>query len=69
MHQTWELAVFAFYSPAERDFLIQPRATYRVSDNFSTVLGANLFGGKSDATFFGQFDRNDNIYLTLRYDF
>ncbi len=68
-HQTWELALFAFYSPAERDYLIQPRAVYRVSDNFSTVLGANFFGGKRNTTFFGQFDRNDNIYLTLRYDF
>ncbi len=68
-HHTWELAIFAFYSPAERDYLIQPRAVYRVSDNFSTVLGANLFGGKRNTTFFGQFNRNDNIYLTLRYDF
>jgi hypothetical protein len=68
-HQTWELAIFAFYSPAERDYLIQPRATYRVSDKFSSVLGANLFGGKRNTTFFGQFGRNDNIYLTLRYDF
>ena len=68
-HHIWELALFAFYSPAERDYLIQPRAVYRVSDNFSAVLGANVFGGKRSTTFFGQFGRNDNIYLTLRYDF
>jgi hypothetical protein len=68
-HQTWELSLFAFYSRAERDYLVQPRASYRVSDNFSAVLGANFFGGKTRMTFFGQFDRNDNIYLTLRYDF
>ncbi len=68
-HQTWELAIFVFYSPAERDYLIQPRAVYKVSDDFTTVLGANLFGGKRNTTFFGQFGRNDNIYLTLRYDF
>ena len=68
-HHIWELAIFVFYSPAERDYLIQPRVVYRVSDNFTTVLGANLFGGKRDTTFFGQFGRNDNLYLTLRYDF
>jgi len=68
-HHIWELAIFAFYSPAEQDFLIQPRAVYRVSDNFSAVLGFNLFDGRKNTTFFGQFDRNDNIYLTLRYDF
>ncbi len=33
-HQTWELALFTFYSPAEQDYLIQPRVAYRVSDNF-----------------------------------
>jgi len=68
-HHSWELAIFAFYSPAERDYLIQPRVVYRVSDNFTSVLGANLFGGKRDTTFFGQFAHNDNLYLTLRYDF
>ncbi len=68
-HHIWELAIFAFYSPAEQDYLIQPRVVYRVSDSLNTVLGANLFGGKTDTAFFGQFARNDNIYLTLRYDF
>jgi len=68
-HQTWELSLFAFYSPVAQDYLIQPRAAYRFSDNFSTVLGANFFGGRTRTALFGQFDRNDNIYLTLRYDF
>jgi len=68
-HQTWELSLFAFYSPVAQDYLFQPRAAYRFSDNFSTVLGANFFGGGTRSAFFGQFDRNDNIYLTLRYDF
>ena len=68
-YQTWKLALFIFYSPAEQDYLFQPQAVYRVSDNFSAVLGANFFGGKTRTTFFGQFDRNDNVYLTLRYDF
>jgi hypothetical protein len=68
-HQAWELSLFAFYSPAEQDYLLQPRVAYRFSDNFSAVLGANIFGGKTRTTFFGQFDRNDNVYLTLRYDF
>ena len=68
-HKTWTLSLFAFYSPAEQDYLLQPQLHYRVSDNFSTTLGANVFGGEKPTTFFGQFDRNDNLYLTLRYDF
>ena len=68
-HQSWTLSLFAFYSPAEQDYLLQPRIDYRVSDRFSTTFGANLFGGEKQTSFFGQFDRNDNLYLTLRYDF
>jgi hypothetical protein len=68
-HQTWMLSLFTFYSLAEQDYLLQPQVNYSVSDSFSTTLGANLFGGKKRTTFFGQFDRNDNLYLMLRYDF
>jgi hypothetical protein len=68
-HQTWMLSLFTFYSPAEQDYLLQPQINYRVSDSFSTTLGANLFGGEKQTTFFGQFDQNDNLYLSLRYDF
>jgi hypothetical protein len=63
------LSLFAFYSPAEQDYLLQPNVIYKVSDAFSATLGANLFGGKNRTTFLGQFDRNDNLYLNLRYDF
>jgi hypothetical protein len=68
-HQTWDFSLFAFYSPADNDYLIRPRVTYKVSDNLSAALGANLFGGEKRTTFFGQFDQDDNVYLTVRYDF
>jgi hypothetical protein len=68
-HQSWTLSLFTFYSLAEQDYLLQLQVAYRVSDSFSTTFGANLFGGEKRTTFFGQFDRNDNLYLTLRYDF
>ena len=68
-HQTWKLSLFVFYGPAESDHLLQPQISYRVSDNLSAALGANLFGGRKATTFFGQFERNDNVYLTVRFDF
>ncbi|HEC90908.1 MAG TPA: hypothetical protein ENI55_04500 [Alphaproteobacteria bacterium] len=68
-HQTWKLALFALYSPAESDYLLQPKITYKFSDNTSATLGGNIFGGKKRTTFFGQFDRDDNAYINLRYDF
>ncbi|NQU59907.1 MAG: hypothetical protein HQ512_02155 [Rhodospirillales bacterium] len=69
MHQTWKLSLFAFYSPAESDYLLQPQITYKFSDNLSAALGGNVFGGEERTTFFGQFDQDDNAYINLRYDF
>ncbi len=73
-HQVWQLSLFTFYSPSDNDSLVQPKVSYKFSDNFSTAWGANVFGGEKDEesedpTFFGQFDKSDNLYLTMRYDF
>jgi hypothetical protein len=58
-----------FYSPADRDYLLQPQLRYQFSDELSATLGANLFGGEKDSTFLGQFDRNDNVHLAVRFNF
>lgn len=29
----------------------------------------NVFGGREETTFFGQLDRSDNVFATVRYDF
>jgi len=69
MHQTLRLSLFTFYSPADDDYLVQPKMSYQFSDELSATLGANLFGGKKETTFLGQFDKNDNLYLSARFDF
>jgi hypothetical protein len=68
-HQTWRLSLFAFVSPADADYLLIPEASYRFSDRLSATAGANVFGGERDTTFLAQFDRNDNAYAALRFDF
>lgn len=68
-HQTWTLALFAFASPTDKDFLVQPAVAYKLSDRLSLTVGANLFGGAEETTFFGQFDANDNVYVAVRFDF
>ena len=68
-HQTLRLSLFTFYSPVDNDYLIQPKVSYKFSDNFSSTLGANIFGGENETTFLGQLDKNDNIYLSVRFDF
>ena len=42
---------------------------YKITDNWQLSGGANLFFGKDDYTFFGQFEDNSNLYLGLRYNF
>ena len=68
-HQTLRLTLFGFYSPGDEDYLLQPQAHYKLSDELGLTLGANLFGGKQDTSFLGQFDKNDNLYFSLRFDF
>lgn len=68
-HQTWRLSLFIFYGAADRDYLIQPRVSYKFSDNLSASLGANIFGGEKETTFLGQYDKNDNLYLSARFEF
>ncbi len=68
-HQTLRLSLFTFYGSADNDYLIQPKVSYKFSDNLSANLGANIFGGEKHTTFLGQFDKNDNIFLSVRFDF
>jgi hypothetical protein len=69
MHQTLKLSFFAFYSPSDEDYMIIPEVKYNFTDEFSAALGANIFGGPEDAPNFGQFDKNDNIYTVIKYEF
>ena len=68
-HQMWKLALMSFYSAADDDYLVQPQVTYKISDDLAATLGANALGGQRDWTPFGQLDRNDNVYLSVRFDF
>jgi len=68
-HQTLKLSFFAFYSPSDEDYMIIPVVKYNFTDELSAALGANIFGGEEDAPQFGQFDKNDNIYTVIKYEF
>ena len=61
----WSLFVFA--SPSDRDAYLRPSLRYRYSDALTVSAGANVFAGSSAETFFGQFERDGNVYLRARY--
>ncbi len=68
-YQTWKLSFFSFYSPSDQDAMLIPEVWHAITDRFSLSVGANIFEGPHPTTFLGQFDRNDNVYVALRFDF
>ena len=68
-YQTWKLSLFSFWSPTDKDFYLIPEAACHVTDELTATVGVNVFGGANNNTFLGQLDKNDNIYLSMRYEF
>ncbi len=68
-YQTLRLSFFAFYSPTDRDYYVIPEIRYSFTDALWGAVGANIFGGEKETTFFGQLDKNENVYVTMRYEF
>jgi len=64
-----ELSAFAFYSPSDEDTYIRLSASYKYTDEVQIMIGGNIFDGKYISTDFGQFRKNDNVYLKLTYGF
>lgn len=68
-YQTWKLSLFGYYSPTDEDFYLIPEVWHSLADGLWVSLGSNIFGGEKETTFFGQFDKNDNLYVNMRYEF
>lgn len=64
---TWSL--FTFYSPTDNDGYFRPNIHYNYSDSWSLEAGGNFFIGQKESTFFAQFQKNNNLYASIRYGF
>ena len=69
MNQNLTLSLFIYYSPTERDAYLRPNVHYKVSDDWSVEAGGNIFAGKENHTFFGQFEGASNLYIGTRRGF
>jgi len=69
VHQTLRLSFFSFYSPSDTDYMLNPEIKYNFSDHIWAAVGANIFGSDKAWSQFGQLDKNDNVYLQVRYEF
>ena len=63
------LSAFVFYSPSDGDAYVRLSASYRYTDEVTLAAGGNIFTGRHDNTEFGQFQKNDNVYLKMTYGF
>ncbi len=63
------VSLFTYYSPTDEDYYSRPVVTYKLRDNLELGAGANIFGGKYDHTFFGQFEENSNYYASIKKSF
>ena len=64
-----ELGVTAIFDHTDEDAYLRPNVHYKVDDHWSAEIGGNVFVGAEDHTFFGQFEKNSNVYLAARYSF
>jgi hypothetical protein len=69
LNQNLILSMFMYYSPSDADGYICPVVKYKLTDQWLLSTGLNIFFGKEDYTFFGQFEDNNNIYASVRYSF
>ena len=69
MNQNLTLSLFAYYSPSDSDAYLRPNIRYKIDDRWTVEVGGNVFLGAAEHTFFGQFERNTNVYASCRYGF
>jgi len=69
LDQNLKLSLFTYFSPSDDDAYLRPSVNYKVSDDWALEMGGNVFAGKDAHTFFGQFEKNSNVYLSARYSF
>jgi hypothetical protein len=69
LNQNLRLSLFTYYSPSDQDTYLRPIINYKATDSLALEMGANVFSGQYDHTFFGQFHYNTNLYGAVRFSF
>ncbi len=69
LQQNLELSLFVFWTPSDEDAYLRPRMSYKLTDRWRVEMGANVFVGAREETFWGQFQHNTNIYGAVRCGF
>ncbi len=67
MHERLKPQVLVLYGD-DNDWRISPKVSYEISDQWLATAGLHIFEGK-EQQLNGQFDKNDQIFLELKYTF
>ena len=67
--QRLNISIFNFYGIAERDNYLRLNVSYKIKDDWKIDVGANVFSGKNEQSFWNQFNHNNNIYLGLKWSY
>lgn len=67
LNQRLVTTLVAFYSPTDEDTFLRPRINYAWTDHWKTELGAQLFFGAEDYSFYNQFQTNNAFQASARY--
>ncbi len=67
LNETLDLELFSYYDFAYDDALIRPRVLYDLTDTINLQLGVNIFTGTQGM--FGQYNKNDMVYMKVKYSF
>jgi hypothetical protein len=67
--ETVKRTLFVLYNPADQDYFVNAEWRQDLSDTVWYAVGLNLFGGEHRWTQYGQFEKDSNLYFTLRRSF
>jgi len=67
--QKWRASLFTFYNVSAKDIYLRPNLSYKLTDAWKIDVGANVFAGVLDTTFWSQFSQSNNIYLGIKWSY
>ncbi|MCX5702882.1 MAG: hypothetical protein NT066_00050 [Candidatus Omnitrophica bacterium] len=68
LHEKLKPQILILYGD-DRDWRISPKVSYEISDQWLATAGLHFFEGKEQYLNGGQFDKNDQVFLELKYTF
>ncbi len=67
LRETLFIELFSYIGLNNGDALIRGKVTYKLVDGLDILLGVNIFTGSKGM--FGQFNKNDMVYVKVKYSF